>query len=158
MGAHDFGDHTEFTKRDAEFEKRLDIESELHRKLFEVLDAHPHVMEQRRLRDYLDFFFNPGEVIYQETVVLPDEKDAEEGWENSDTMVFCAADKPEVVIEENGFLMHVKVPDEREETGGMWVQVHSVEGSGPIKNDHDKFKRMLGRPIRVTVEILDKES
>lgn len=141
-----------------EFEKRLEIESELHRKLFEVLDDHPHVMETRRLRDYLDFFFNPGEVIYQETVVLPDENDIEEGWEGSDMAVLCAVDKPEVVIKENGFLMHTKVPpNKHDETGGMWVEVYSVESSN-IFDNHDKFKRMLGRPIRVTVEILDKPS
>lgn len=143
---------------DSEFEERLKIESELHRKLFEVLDAHPHVMEQRKLRDYLDFFFNPGEVIYQETVVLPDENDIEDGWEGSDTAVLCSDNKPEIVIEENGFLMSTKIPNERYETGGMWVEVHSVEGSGPLMDSHDKFKRMLGRSIRVTVEILDKPS
>lgn len=139
-----------------EFEKRLEIESELHRKLFEVLDAHPHVIERQRLRGYLDFFFNPGEVIYQEQAILPGEKDIEDGWEGKATAVLCATGKPEVVIEENGFLMQTKIPNEREETGGMWVEIHSVEGSGPLMDSHDKFKRMLGRPIRVTVEILDK--
>ncbi|MET0528972.1 MAG: hypothetical protein ABW003_11640 [Microvirga sp.] len=130
-----------------DFEARLEIESELHRKLFEVLDAHPHVMEQRKLRDYLDFFFNPGEVIYQETVVLADATDI-----GAD---FVEEGRTEVVVEENGFLLHAKVPHEREDTGGMWVEVHSVESSVGFDN-HDKFKRMLGHPIRVTVEILDK--
>jgi hypothetical protein len=109
-----------------EFEKRLEIESELHRKLFEVLDAHPHVIERQRLRGYLDFFFNPGEVIYQEQAILPGEKDIEDGWEGNDTAVLCATGKPEVVIEENGFLMKTKILDEREETGGMWIEIHSV--------------------------------
>ena len=140
-----------------DFEKQLEIESELHRKLFEVLDAHPHVMETHKLRAYLDFFFNPGEVIYQETVVLPGENDFEDGWEGENTAVLCGVNKPEVIIEERGFLMHVKVPHERDDTGGMWVEVHSVESSNKLDN-HDKFKRMLGRLIRVTVEILDRPS
>lgn len=140
-----------------DFETKLDIESDLHRKMFAVLDEHPHVMETKRLRAYLDFFFNPGEIIYQEAVVLPDERDLEDGWEGTETAVFCAEGKPEVVIEENGFLMHTKIPHERDEEGGMWVEIHSVE-SGVRQDDHDKFKRMLGQAIRVTVEILDKPS
>jgi hypothetical protein len=142
----------------SDFEKRLEIESELHRKMFAVLDAHPHVMERQKLRGYLDFFFNPGEVIYQEQAILANEKDIEDGWEGSDTEVLCAIDTLEVVIEENGFHMKTQIPNEREETGGMWVEIHSVEGSGPLMDNHDKFKRMLGNPIRVTVEILDKLS
>jgi hypothetical protein len=130
-------------------DEQLEIEMELHRKLFKVLDAHPHVVETRKLHDYLDFFFNPGEVIFQDTVHVADEKDL-----GSDIL---DEDRAEVILSENGYLMHVKVPHEQEEDGGMWVEVHSVESSTKHDN-HDKFKRMLGRPVRVTVDILERRS
>lgn len=145
MGAHDFGDHVEFTKRDDEaFEERLS----LHQKMLDILKDDPS-LQARNLREYMEYFLNPGEVIYQEVVVLVDEAKVGED--------FVEEGRTEVVVEENGFLMHVKVPHEREDTGGMWAEVHSVESAISFDN-HDKFKRMLGRPIRVTVEILDKPS
>lgn len=126
---------------DQEFEERLSLQQ----KMFDVL-ASETSLQARNLREYMEYFLNPGEVIYQEVGVVSDDPGA----------TFIEPNTMEVVVEENGFLLHVKVPNDREEGGGMWVEVHSVE-SGDRFDNHDKFKRMLGRPIRVTVEILDKE-
>lgn len=117
----------------------------IHQQFLNVLDANPG-FESRNLRDYLTLFLSPGEIIWQEITIVGTEVDPE-----------CIdEDESEVTSEENGFLMKTQVPRDEHEDGGMWVELHSVASSTRVDN-HDKFKRMMGKRIRVTVEILGNE-
>lgn len=59
----------------------------------------------------------------------------------------------------------VCVPNDREgrESGesGMWVEIHSIESDQQLSehpSQHLEFKQMLGKRVRVTVELVDEES
>jgi hypothetical protein len=59
--------------------------------------------------------------------------------------------------------MWVCVPDDRDNRkrgeSGMWVEIHSIKiDQDPIDdpNEHRQFKQLIGKKVRVTVEIIDE--
>lgn len=58
--------------------------------------------------------------------------------------------------------MWVCVPNDRDDRkrgeSGMWVEIHSIKiDQDPIgdPNEHRQFKQLIGKKVRVTVEIVD---